>query len=379
MEFFPRWVFEKAVKKYAGDFHAKSLNSYSHCLHLMFGQMAGCKSLKDISLVLKSLKKSVYHLGIPTAVDSSSLSRANEVRDYRIFEELGMWLINKVRPMYAKENIPDVYLPGWEIFAIDSTTIPCSIKLAEWALGKYSKGGVKMHTVLDLRGSIPETIYVTDSRWHDSNFLDVYEPYKWAIYTMDKAYVDFEALYRMQLHKTYFITRAKDTMKYEVVNTNYNIDDLASIVGDQIIHLSGYISEKKYPEDLRLVKFYDAENDEVISFITNNMELGSLVIANIYRNRWQIETFFKWIKGNLTVKLFWGYSENAVKIHLWVAISSYLLLAWIKAALKSPLTITEVSKVVEVSILSKADIRELLDVQIPLTKNQNVNELVINF
>lgn len=379
MEFFPRWVFEKAVKKYAGDFHAKSLNSYSHCLHLMFGQMAGCKSLKDISLVLKSLKKSVYHLGIPTAVDSSSLSRANEVRDYRIFEELGMWLINKVRPMYAKENIPDVYLPGWEIFAIDSTTIPCSIKLAEWALGKYSKGGVKMHTVLDLRGSIPETIYVTDSRWHDSNFLDVYEPYKWAIYTMDKAYVDFEALYRMQLHKTYFITRAKDTMKYEVVNTNYNIDDLASIVGDQIIHLSGYISEKKYPEDLRLVKFYDAENDEVISFITNNMELGPLVIANIYRNRWQIETFFKWIKGNLTVKLFWGYSENAVKIHLWVAISSYLLLAWIKAALKSPLTITEVSKVVEVSILSKADIRELLDVQIQLTKNQNVNELVINF
>ena len=379
MEFFPRWVFEKAVKKYAGDFHAKSLNSYSHCLHLMFGQMAGCKSLKDISLVLKSLKKSVYHLGIPTAVDSSSLSRANEVRDYRIFEELGMWLINKVRPMYAKENIPDVHLPGWEIFAIDSTTIPCSIKLAEWALGKYSKGGVKMHTVLDLRGSIPETIYVTDSRWHDSNFLDVYEPYKWAIYTMDKAYVDFEALYRMQLHKTYFITRAKDTMKYEVVNTNYNIDDLASIVGDQIIHLSGYISEKKYPEDLRLVKFYDAENDEVISFITNNMELGPLVIANIYRNRWQIETFFKWIKGNLTVKLFWGYSENAVKIHLWVAISSYLLLAWIKAALKSPLTITEVSKVVEVSILSKADIRELLDVPIPLTKNQNVNELVINF
>lgn len=379
MEFFLRWVFEKAVKMHTGDFHAKSLNSYSHCLHLMFGQMAGCKSLKDISLVLKSLKKSVYHLGIPTAVDSSSLSRANEVRDYRIFEELGMWLINKVRPMYAKENIPDVYLPGWEIFAIDSTTIPCSIKLAEWALGKYSKGGVKMHTVLDLRGSIPETIYVTDSRWHDSNFLDVYEPYKWAIYTMDKAYVDFEALYRMQLHKTYFITRAKDTMKYEVVNTNYNIDDLASIVGDQIIHLSGYISEKKYPEDLRLVKFYDAENDEVISFITNNMELGPLVIANIYRNRWQIETFFKWIKGNLTVKLFWGYSENAVKIHLWVAISSYLLLAWIKAALKSPLTITEVSKVVEVSILSKADIRELLDVQIPLTKNQNVNELVINF
>ena len=202
MEYFHRWVFEKAVDKYNGDFHAKSLNSYSHCLHLMFGQLAGCKSLKDISLVLKSLKKSVYHLGITTAVDSSSLSKANEVRDYRIFEDLGMWLIKKVRPMYAKENVPDVFLPGWEIFAIDSTTIPCSIKLAEWALGKYSKGGVKMHTVLVLRGSIPDSIYVTDSRWHDSNFLDVYEPYKWAIYTMDKAYLDFEALYKMNLNET---------------------------------------------------------------------------------------------------------------------------------------------------------------------------------
>ena len=379
MEFFPRWVFEKAVRKYNGDFHSKNLNSYSHCLHLMFGQMAGCKSLKDISLILKSLKKSVYHLGIQTAVDSSSLSKANETRDYRIFEELGLWLIGKVRPMYAKERVPDVYLPGWEIFAIDSTTIPCSIKLAEWALGKYSKGGVKMHTVLDLRGSIPDTIYVTDSRWHDSNFLDVYEPYKWAIYTMDKAYVDFEALYRMHQGETYFVTRAKDTMRYEVVSTNYNIDALDGIVGDQVIHLSGYISEKKYPEDLRLVKFYDAEKDEVISFITNNFELGPLVIANIYRNRWQIETFFKWIKGNLTVKSLWGYSENAVKIHLWVAISAYLLLAWVKAALKSPLTITEVSKVIEASILSKADIRELLDVPVPLTQNHNVNELLLNF
>lgn len=378
MEYFPRWVFEKAVNKYSGDFHAKDLNSYSHCLHLMFGQMAGCKSLKDISLVLKSLKKAVYHLGIPIAVDSSSLSKANEVRDYRIFEDLGMWLINKVRPMYAKEDIPDVYLPGWEIFAIDSTTIPCSVKLAEWALGKYSKGGVKMHTVLDLRGSIPDTIYITDSRWHDSNFLDIYEPNKWAVYTMDKAYVDFEALYRMHLNETYFVTRAKGTMKYNIVETNYNINGLVGIVGDQTIHLSGYVSEKKYPEDFRLVKFYDADKDEVISFITNNLALGPLVIANIYRNRWQIETFFKWIKGNLTIKALWGYSENAVKTHLWVAICAYLLLAWMRAALKSPLTITEVSKIVEVSILSKSDIRELLDVPNPLTQIQNVNELLLD-
>lgn len=198
----------------------------------------------------------------------------------------------KVRPMYAKEDIPDVHLPGWEIFAIDSTTIPCSIKLAEWALGKYSKGGVKMHTVLDLRGSIPDSIYITDSRYHDSNYLDVYEPYKWAIYTMDKAYVDLEALYRMTENETYFVTRAKTPMKYEVVETNYNINDLVGIVGDKTIRFTGYASRKKYPKDLRIVKFYNAEKEEVIIFLTNNFELGPLVIANIYRNRWQIESFF---------------------------------------------------------------------------------------
>ena len=215
-----------------------------------------------------------------------------------------------------------------------------------------------MHTVLDLRGSIPDTIYVSNSRWHDSNFLDVYEPYKWAVYAMDKAYLDLEALYRMYV--------------------NHNINDLVGIVGDRTIHLTGYVSEKKYPEDLRLVEFYDAEKEEVITFLTNNFELGPLVIANIYRNRWQIETIFKWIKGNLTIKALWGYSENAVKIHLWVAICSYLLLAWVKAALKSPPTITKVSKVVEASLLTKRDLRELLDVPDPLTQNQNVNELKLN-
>lgn len=373
MEYFPFWVFDDAVKEYKGDYRMR-MSCSTQCKHLLFGQLAGCKSLNEIELILKAHSKALYHLGFDCTVDSSSLSRANETRDYRIYERLGQWLIKKVRPLYAKENIPDIYLPGWEILAIDSTTISCSVKLAEWALGKYSKGGVKMHTVLDLRGSIPDSIYITNSRYHDSNFLDEYEPYKWAIYTMDKAYVDFEALYTWTRKDVYFVTRPKSTMRYEAIEVNYNINELAGIIGDEIIRLTGYKSSKLYPDNLRLVKYYDAENDEVISFITNNFDLGPLEVANIYRNRWQIETFFKWIKGNLTVKALWGYSENAVKTQLWVAISSYLLLAWMKAALKSPLSVTQVATIVEKSILTKVNLKELLAPK-PLTENQNDKEL----
>ena len=373
MEYFPFWVFDDAVKEYKGDYRMR-MSCSTQCKHLLFGQLAGCKSLNEIELILRAHSKALYHLGFDCTVDSSSLSRANETRDYRIYERLGQWLIKKVRPLYAKENIPDIYLPGWEILAIDSTTISCSVKLAEWALGKYSKGGVKMHTVLDLRGSIPDSIYITNSRYHDSNFLDEYEPYKWAIYTMDKAYVDFEALYTWTRKDVYFVTRPKSTMRYEAIEVNYNINELAGIIGDEIIRLTGYKSSKLYPDNLRLVKYYDAENDEVISFITNNFDLGPLEVANIYRNRWQIETFFKWIKGNLTIKALWGYSENAVKTQLWVAISSYLLLAWMKAALKSPLSVTQVATIVEKSILTKVNLKELLAPK-PLTENQNDKEL----
>ena len=359
MEYFPFWVFDDAVKEYKGDYRMR-MSCSTQCKHLLFGQLAGCKSLNEIELILKAHSKALYHLGFDCTVDSSSLSRANETRDYRIYERLGQWLIKKVRPLYAKENIPDIYLPGWEILAIDSTTISCSVKLAEWALGKYSKGGVKMHTVLDLRGSIPDSIYITNSRYHDSNFLDEYEPYKWAIFTMDKAYVDFEALYTWTRKDVYFVTRPKSTMRYEAIEVNYNINELAGIIGDEIIRLTGYKSSKLYPDNLRLVKYYDAGNDEVISFTTNNFDLGPLEVANIYRNRWQIETFFKWIKGNLTIKALWGYSENAVNTQLWAAISSYLLLAWMKAALKSPLSVTQVATIVEKSILMKVNLKDLL-------------------
>lgn len=379
-DYIPRYEFDCIVTKYKGDYHVRDLTCYNLFLHMMFGQLTSCNSIRDICLCLKAHQRILYPLGFRQTVNVSSLSRANRDRDYRIWEELGYVLIDKVRPLYAKEKIPDICLPGWEIFAIDSTTISCSIKLMTWAFGKYERGAVKMHTMLSLRGSIPTFIHITHGKWHDSNFLDVFEIEPWAIYVMDKAYVDFEALFNINEHDAYWITRAKSNMRYEVVETNYNIDESTGLRGDYTIRLTSYNPKKLYPKEFRLVKYYDAENDENLEFITNQMDISALQVANLYRNRWQIETFFKWIKQNLTIKAFWGHSENAVKTHLWIAICTYLIVARVKASVKDcPYTITEVATLLSVSALMKMDLVDLLtnpDYNL-LDQNQNVNELTL--
>ena len=376
-DFIPRYGFDRIVKKYNEDFHVRELSCYNLFLNMMFGQLTACDSIRDICLCLKAHQKILYPLGFRQTVNVSSLSRANRDRDCRIWEEFGLVLIRLVRPLYAKEQVPGVILPGFEIFAVDSTTVSCSIRLMTWAYGKYGRGAVKMHTVLDLRGGIPAFIHVTHGKWHDSNMLDVLEITPWAIYVMDKAYVDFEALYRIHKSNAFFVTRAKKNMKYEAVETNYNIDEDTGLRGDHTIRLTGNKPKKLYPDALRLVKYYDSENDEELVFITNLTDAGPLDVANLYRNRWQIETFFKWIKQNLTVKSFWGHSENAVKTHLWTAICTFLIVARIKASVKDcPYTITEVATLLGVSALSKTDISELLTDQNNdlLNQNQDVNE-----
>lgn len=379
-DYIPKYEFDCIVRKYHGDYHVRDLNCYNLFLHMMFGQLTACNSIRDICLCLKAHQKILYHLGFRQTVNVSSLSRANRDRDYRIWEELGYVLIDIVRPLYAQERIPDVNLPGWKIFAVDSTTISCSIKLITWAQGKYERGAVKMHTMLSLRGSIPTFIHITHGKWHDSNFLDVFEIERWAIYVMDKAYVDFAALFNIDRHNAYWITRAKSNMHYEVEETNYNIDEITGLRGDCTIRLTGYKPSKLYPKEMRMVKYYDAENDEELTFITNQMDLGALQIANLYRNRWQIETFFKWVKQNLTIKSFWGHSENAVKTHLWIAICTYLIVARIKASIKDcPYTITEVATLLGISALAKIDLVDLLtnpDNDL-LNQNQNVKELTL--
>ena len=371
VEFIPRFEFEKCVKRYKGDFHSKSLNSYNHLLQLIFGQITACTSLRDICLCLKAHQNNLYHLGIRQQVNQSSLSRANEKRDYRIFQDFGYYLIKQVRPLFTKEKVPLVDLEN-TIFAFDSTSISVSINLAAWASGKYSRGAVKMHTLLDLRGSIPTFIHISDGIWHDSNAMDYVQFEPNAIYAMDKAYVDLVALYQIDSIGAYFVTRAKAVMRYCVIETMDCSEE--GILSDQLVMLTGYKSSQLYPRPLRMVLYRDTETDEELTFISNNVDISALDIANIYRNRWQIEVFFKWIKQNMTVKRMWGYSENAVRIHLWIAIISYLLMAKIKAELQTPYSITEVARILGVSAFAKTPIRELLTTDQSTIKNQNVKE-----
>ena len=358
-DFIPRYQFDKLVKKYSGDFHAKDLNCYNQLLHLLFGQITGCDSIRDICLCLEAHGSSIYHLGIRKSVNQSNLCRANEKRDYRIYEELGMYLISIVRPMYSDSKVAEITVDN-VLYALDSTTISTSIVLAAWALGKYSKGAVKMHTLLDLRGSIPANIHITDGKWHDSNELDEIEPEALAFYMMDKAYVDFLALYRFHIAGAYWISRPKDNMRYEVIEHRHDFDPSTGINGDFTIKLTTYKSKRLYPEPIRMVTYHDSETGNDVEFITDNFEISALEVANLYRHRWDIEVFFKWIKQNIVVKSLWGYSENAVKTHLWVAIIAYLIIARIKADYNSPYSITEVATLIRISALERVDLRDLI-------------------
>lgn len=378
VDYIPRYQFDKLVAKYRGNWHTKDLTCYNQLLHLLFGQITGCGSLRDICLCLEAHKSILYHLGFRNTVKQSSLSRANENRDYRIYEEFGTYLISIVRPLYSKTAVPEITVDN-VLYALDSTTISTSIKLATWALGKYSKGAVKMHTLLDLRGSIPANIHITHGRWHDSNELDVLEPEPYAFYMIDKAYVDFDALFRFHLAGAYWVSRPKDNMRYEIIGHRSltEADKKAGVTGDFTIRLTTK-SVYLYPEPIRAVCVYDEEAGEEIVFITNNFDISASEVACLYRHRWDIEVFFKWVKQNIVVKTLWGYSENAVRTHLWVAVIAYLILARIKADYKSPYSVTEVATLVRISALEKISLGELITKpRDSVNLNQSVKELTL--
>ena len=370
LDFVSRYEFEKCVRRYRGDYHIRELSCWNQFVQLFFGQITSLNSLRDICLCLKAHKGKLYNLGIKQNVVHTTHSRAGENRDWRIFADFGYYLIGLVRPLYADCTIPGVKIDN-DVFAIDSTTISLSLKLFSWAYGKRSRGAVKIHTRLDLRGSIPDFILVTDGKYHDSIALDEMEFSPDTIYLMDRAYVDFMALNRIELAGAFFVTKAKTNMRFEVVSSNGNLDPATGLRSDLTICLTGHKTRRLYPEKLRLVEFWDADNDEMLTFLSNNFEVTALEIAELYRNRWQIEVFFRCIKQNLTIKKLWGHSENAVKIHIWVAISTYLIVAYIKYSLRSELSIYEMMQIPGISVFDKTPINELIAEFIP---NQNVKE-----
>ena len=283
LEFVDKYEFEKCVERYKDDYRVRELNCRNQFIQLFFGQLTSLNSLRDICLCLKAHKRKLYHLGIKQNVSQSALSRANEKRDWRIFADFGEYLIQFVRPLYSDNSVPNVDIDN-EILALDSTTVSLSIKLFSWAQGKYSCGTVKVHTLLDLRGSIPSFIPITDEKYHDGNTLDISD----AIYLMDKAYVDFTTLYHMRQAGAFFVIRAKSPLQFSVIEQNFNIDESTGLRTGKTVILTGCKSKKLYLEMLRLVEFYNSEKDVLLVFLTNNFEVTTLEVTYLYKNRWQI-------------------------------------------------------------------------------------------
>jgi transposase len=316
--------FQKCVSRYGGDRHLRSLSCWDQYLAMAFAQLTYRESLRDIEACLRSMGGKLYHMGFRSKIRRSTLADANETHDWRIFADFARHLIGIARPLHAEDPI------GLEldhtIYALDSTTIDLCLSLFPWAKFRRHKAAVKVHTLLDLHGSIPAFIHITDGKVHDVNILDEIPPEAGAFYVMDRAYIDFERLSVFTLCSAFFVVRAKENVLLE---RRYSrpVDKSTGVRSDQTVILTAIESAKVYPDVLRRVSFYDVETDKRLKFLTNNFALPALTIAQIYKSRWQVELFFKWIKQHLRIKAFFGTSENAVKTQIWIAVSVYVLVA----------------------------------------------------
>ena len=371
-EYINRYEFDKCVDRYHGDYKTKDFSCWSQFLYMAFGQFTHRESCTDIITCLNAQRNSVYHLGIKQIVAVSTLTRANENRDWRIYSDFANYLLSITRPLYVDDKDFVLDLDN-TVYAFDSTTIDLCLSAFVWAKFRKTKAAVKLHTLIDLRGNLPTFIYISDGKLHDVNALDELISEENAFYVMDRAYVDYSRLYRMNLALSYFVVRAKDNLKFRVVES-HKIDKKTGLKCDQTIRLKIKKSAKDYPAYLRRVKFYDKENKRMLVFLSNNFEITALLISQLYKQRWQVELFFKWIKQHLRIKAFWGYSPNAVKTQVWIAVCTYILVAYIKKQLKVELSMYEMVQILSVSVFSKVPLHELFT---NLSKNENINDSCI--
>ena len=366
----PRYEFDKCVKRYNGNYKLKKFKCWSQYLCMLFGQLTYRESITDIVNCLSAHQNKVYHLGIKNLVAVSSLTRANENRNWKIYQDFAQVLIKIVRPLYVDQNDFTLDLDN-TVYALDSSTIDLCLTIFYWAKFRENKGAIKLHTLLDLRGNIPIFIWITDGKTHDINFLDLIIFEIGAIYLMDKAYIDFERLLKINDASAFFIVRAKTNFADRRLYSN-KVDKSTGVRYDQIIKLTGNKSKKSYPNKIRKIKYYDRNQDKTYIFMTNNFKLNAKLIADLYKQRWQIELFFKWIKQHLKIKSFWGNSQNAVKTQIWIAVSSYLIIAYAKRKLNLDKTIYQILQIISISSFDKTPINQLFN-QLELQNNQSTN------
>jgi len=350
--------FKKCVARYDGNYKAKEFSCWHQLLCMMFGQLSNRESLSDLVLCLQTQRNKWYHLGIGNSISKSNLAYANEHRDWRIFADFAYLLIAKSRQSITPNDTHELF-ENHSIYAVDTTTIDLCLNVFWWAKFRKNKGAIRLHTVLDIKTEIPCFIHITDGKTHEVNVLDEIEFEANGFYIMDRGFIDYERLYSIHNQKAFFVTRAKTNMKCRRIYSA-RVDKSTGVRYDQTIKLENVKSLHEYPEKFRRVKYYDAETDKTFIFLTNNIDLSALEIALLYKHRWKIELFFKWIKQHLKVKSFWGHSENAVRVQIYVAIITFVTVAYMKHKLEIPLSQYQILQILSLTLLNKTPLNQLL-------------------
>ena len=357
MDYLPLHTFHGCVRRYRGHHKVRRFSCLDQYLAMSFAQLTYRESLRDIEACLRAQRNKLYHMGIRSNISRNTLANANKVRDWRIYAEFANALISTARALYIHEDFGGKL--DQTVYALDSTTIDLCLSVFPWAKFMQSKGAVKLHTLLDLRGSIPSFIYVSDGKLHDVNILDYLIPEPGAIYIMDRGYLDFERLFHLSQSASFFVIRAKSNLKCRRLYSN-PVDKGTGLRCDQIVLLTGYYSSRRYSEKLRRIKFHDAITDKTLTFLTNDFVLPPLTITQLYRCRWQVELFFKWIKQHLRIKSFFGTTENAVKTQIWIAVSVYVLVAIIKKQLHLGLSLHTILQILSVTVFERMPLIQAL-------------------
>lgn len=356
MDFMPMHTFRRCVARYQGDYKVKKFTCLDQYLCMAFAQITYRESLRDIEICLRAQEQKLYHMGIRGKISRSTIADANEQRNWNIYADLAYSLINTARKLYSDESF--AFELEQTAYALDATTIDLCLSMFPWANFRQNKGAIKLHTLLDLRCNIPSFIHISDGKLHEVNTLDIVPFEPGSFYVMDRGYLDFSRLYSLSQASAFFLIRAKSNLQCRRIYS-HPVDRTTGLIYDQSIMLTGFYQSKDYPEKLRRVKYHDAVTDLTFVFLTNNFNLPAMKVAELYRSRWQVELFFKWIKQHLRIKSFYGTSENAVKTQIWIAISVYVIVAILKKQLRLPYSLYSILQILSVSVFERTPLYQL--------------------